>query len=233
MKVDNSLIPNAGLGLFLLESAKAGECIARYSGEALTKEECARRGGHYRLKIHSNLFLDAEDKSHFEGRYINDGARTGIRPNARFAANYVTNKCTTTGFQWVRIFATRPIAAGEEIYLDYGESFWSHTDTTPTKTPAVTAATPPPDENATIWAAAANIPSLDEESQWAAPAMIPTTPEPVIYGHHLDIPMNPPILPTPPSPPFILMSPIAFNPDSPSFTLSVPLEQTFFEYPQT
>ena len=44
--------------------------------------------------------------------------------NTRFTANYTTNTCTDTGFTWVRIYVTRKIRSGEEIYLDYGYEFW-------------------------------------------------------------------------------------------------------------
>ena len=43
---------------------------------------------------------------------------------ARFAANYRSNICATTGFHWIYIFATRDIKAGSELFLDYGNDFW-------------------------------------------------------------------------------------------------------------
>ena len=55
-----SQIPGAGMGLYLLESVKAGERIARYSGKVLTLAEHASSAhSQYRLQIHKNLFLDA------------------------------------------------------------------------------------------------------------------------------------------------------------------------------
>ena len=119
------MIPNAGNGLFVLEDVKKGEFIARYSGEAIDKDECARRSSNYRLKIHQNLYLDAESPAHFEGRHINDGQRSRKQCNVRFASDYNTNRCATTGFQWIKIFATRNIKDGSELYLNYGDDFWS------------------------------------------------------------------------------------------------------------
>lgn len=119
-----SQIPGAGMGLYLLESVKAGERIARYSGKVLTLAEHASSAhSQYRLQIHKNLFLDAQDACHFEGRYINDARNSRFKTNARFAANYTTNTCPKTGFKWVSIFATKPIQAGEEIFLNYGRDF--------------------------------------------------------------------------------------------------------------
>ena len=73
VRIGPSRIKGAGLGLFLLEDAEKGEWIARYSGEPLTRIECdKRKQSQYRVQVHKNLFLDAADKKHYEGRYIND-----------------------------------------------------------------------------------------------------------------------------------------------------------------
>ena len=73
VRIGPSQIKGAGLGLFLLEDVDANEWIARYSGDPLTREECdERQRSQYRVQIHKNLFLDAADRKHFEGRYIND-----------------------------------------------------------------------------------------------------------------------------------------------------------------
>ena len=72
------------MGLFVLEDVvKVGEPISR--------EENTRRRGHYRLQVHKNLYLDAEDSDHFEGRYINDTKGSDFSANVRFTANYRTN----------------------------------------------------------------------------------------------------------------------------------------------
>ena len=97
--------------------------MTRYSGEAITHAENAARTGHYRIKICSTLYLDAEQPHHFEGRFINDGKRAGKVVNVRFAAGYRTNQCSDTGLRWIRMFATRDINAGEELYLDYGDDY--------------------------------------------------------------------------------------------------------------
>ena len=73
VRIGPSQIQDAGQGLFLLEGADKNEWIARYSGDPLTKAECeSRRRSQYRLQVHKNLFLDAADEKHFEGRFIND-----------------------------------------------------------------------------------------------------------------------------------------------------------------
>ena len=140
VKVAQSRIPGAGLGLFLMEDAHKGEFVARYSGQAITRAENETRTSHYRIKISGNLFLDAEKPHHFEGRLINDGRRAGKGVNVRFSAGYRLNTCSTTDFKWIRIFATRNIKAGEELYLDYGSEFWvdsANKNNAPTPTPTL------------------------------------------------------------------------------------------------
>ena len=161
------------MGLYILESASKGEFIARYRGEAITQAECARRTGGYRMRVHANLYLDAADEAHFEGRFINDGRRAHRRVNARFAANYKTNTCATTGFTWVRIYATRPIKPGEEILLDYGDSYWDDASAlTPPQQQQQQAITPASPTNQPI----PPLPPTQQQSLWASPAYISDTP---------------------------------------------------------
>ena len=54
--------------------------------------------------------------------YINDARHSEHRVNARC---YTINTCTATGFAWVRIYATRKIRVGEEIFLTYDDVLWS------------------------------------------------------------------------------------------------------------
>ena len=162
VKIAPSKIPGAGMGLFLMEDAEKGECIARYSGDPLTKEECERRKhSQYRMQVHRNLFLDAENPKHFEGRYINDARNSKFKVNARFAANYIVNICSVTGYYWVRIYAADKIKAGDKILIDYGEDFWTHIIAA---TAAARQNSPNPDPATT---------TTSSQSLWAAPAPFP------------------------------------------------------------
>lgn len=168
--------------------------IARYSGDPLTKEECdCRPHSHYRMQVHKNLFLDAANLKHFEGRFINDARRSKFKTNARFAANHTVNTCSTTGFMWVRIYATRKIKAGDELFINYGKDFWAFLaqhelirSTSLTKTTTISPMT-------SKWAAPAPRPDSTQEPttsvQWAAPAPSPE-PSPTTsrlhHPHNLD-----------------------------------------------
>jgi len=148
----------------LLEDVEKGEWIARYSGEPLNRKECDKRSkSQYRVQVHKNLFLDAADVKHFEGRYINDPRGSKHKANARFAGNYATNICSVTGYTWIRIYATRKIRAGEEILIDYGDDFWKIISAQ-----AMASAAANPTTNST-----AKWDSTSTSSMWAAPAPIP------------------------------------------------------------
>ena len=165
------------MGLYLEEDAEKGEYIARYSGDRLTKAECEqRRHSQYRIQVHRNLFLDAESPKHFEGRFINDARNSKHKVNARFAANYSTNICSVTGFSWIRIYATRKIKSGDEIFIDYdyGDEFWSQVIPERLKSstmPSLNQDTTTP-SSSSLWAAPAPIPEslqVSSDSQrWAA-----------------------------------------------------------------
>ena len=190
VKIAPSQIPGAGMGLYLMEDAEKGDWIARYSGDPLTKAECDNRPhSHYRMQVHKNLFLDAANAKHFEGRFINDARRSKFKTNARFAANYSVNICSTTGFFWVRIYASRKIKAGDEVFIDYGEDFWAFlAQLEQFRTASLIKAT----TISTVtsqWALPAPFPDSTQEPtmsvQWAAPAPSPelssTTSR---YQHH-------------------------------------------------
>ena len=83
------------------------------------------------------------------------------------AADYGSNVCSNTGYVWVRIYATRAIKAGEELFIDYGDDFWinsSQHSTTDTPTSDSTTSV------TSIWAAPAPYIESDDEK--------PVTPTP-------------------------------------------------------
>ena len=128
-KIQQSTIPGAGQGFFLLEKAKKGENVARFSGVSLSKEETKASKSQYRLQISKKPFvvLDAQATNEWEGKKLNDASRSGGKNNARFAAGTVVNKCKKTGKLYVNIVATEDIEASlqhpTEMFLKYGECF--------------------------------------------------------------------------------------------------------------
>ena len=128
------------MGRYLMEDTKVGDWITRYSGDVMTKDEYDRRKhSQYRMQVHQNLFLDTVNPKHFEGRFINDARGSRY---ARFATGYTTNICSDTDYFWVRIYVTKKIKAGDEIFIDYGADFWAYQ--TPRGPRPATIQRPPP-----------------------------------------------------------------------------------------
>ena len=97
-QVRPSSISGAGLGLFMIEDACYGDVIARYSGDQFTAAEVrARSASDYLMEVNKDLFLDANEPHHWEGRYVNDGVIAGLRINGRFGSALVCNVCPVTG----------------------------------------------------------------------------------------------------------------------------------------
>ena len=119
-----STILGAGRGLFSMQHVQPGEVVARYSGDVLTKQQCETSKSAYLLEINSNCFLDAQDPSNFEGRFINDGPHSGRVQNCEFAAAYTTNPLDGSTRRWIKVYATREILPGEELLASYGPGYW-------------------------------------------------------------------------------------------------------------
>ena len=103
----------AGLGLFATEPIKKGEFVAEYTGELITSEEADRRGGKYLFVITDDLVLDAKGREH-KARYMNHSCR----PNCYAEVNEEE--------EYVKIYAKRKIAAGDELSYDYGKEYFRH-----------------------------------------------------------------------------------------------------------
>jgi len=100
-----SRIKGAGQGLFAARRFTKDAMVTTYSGDVLTKAQADATESCYIVRIHGSLFLDAEPHDTCPGRYINDGPRSGIQPNVRFAAGYNTNLCPGGKRRWIKVFA--------------------------------------------------------------------------------------------------------------------------------
>lgn len=99
-----------GLGLFTLKDIPAVRRIVEYVGPIVTAEEVARRRGRYFFEIDEKFAIDGSPRSNI-ARYINHSCR----PNAEA---FITGRRI-----WV--WSKRAIKAGEQITLDYGESYFN------------------------------------------------------------------------------------------------------------
>lgn len=112
-----SNIPGAGLGLFARRQFAAGEVVCVYTGVRLSTLEALRTPdwrylvGLGRNRQGRRVWIDGRPTPSVLGRYANhqdDPARRNVRTQPRPDEE-----------EWV-LTASRPIAEGEELYLDYG-----------------------------------------------------------------------------------------------------------------
>ncbi len=126
VEVKNSLIPNAGLGLFAYDKTKErnnqpvfkkGDIILHYDGQEISRNQLIARykeyTAPYALKKNNNTFIDpAGDRS--LASLINKGQSKGNhKNNAQFA-------------QSLNVVAIRPIYHGDEILVSYGNRYQMH-----------------------------------------------------------------------------------------------------------
>jgi len=106
-----------GHGLFVEEDVKAGEFVMEYCGEVLHEEAYAERKQRYQeegrthyyfMTLSSSETIDATLRGN-EGRFLNHSC----------APNCETQKWMVRGELRIGIFATRDVAAGEELTIDY------------------------------------------------------------------------------------------------------------------
>lgn len=120
--VKTSQLPNAGKGLFTTTPIKKGEQIIEYKGEIIDWKEYEKRVERdedgYLFFINKKHCIDAFNTPQHKARYANDAAGLsrvkGLKNNSVYEIE--DNKCF--------IVATRDIAAGEEIFVNYTKEYW-------------------------------------------------------------------------------------------------------------
>lgn len=121
LRVAPSLIPGAGLGLFARRPFAEGDVVCEYVGVPLTTLEALRTPDwRYLVGLGRNssgrrVWVDARPATSLPARYINHQ----FDPARRNIGTEVVPDAQT----WV-MRAGRPIAAGEELYCDYGRLHW-------------------------------------------------------------------------------------------------------------
>jgi len=135
LKIAESQICGAGLGVYALEDIPAGACIDEYTGE---RQDF---GGHYALFIKKHYYINAEVWPRPYMAVINDctfvapkykrrkGQRIDITPPAQYDSkghlltiNCEFKTCDIVCKGWV--YALRDIRAGEELFVEYGVKYW-------------------------------------------------------------------------------------------------------------
>lgn len=101
--------PGTGLGLFATEDIKKGDFILEYTGKKIPTKVADELTGRYLFEIDEEWTIDGSPKSN-TARYINHSCD----PN--------TEAETHDGH--ILISAVKPIPAGEELTIDYGEEYY-------------------------------------------------------------------------------------------------------------
>ena len=123
LEIRTSGIPHAGNGVYTTVALPKGAYLGAYTGEFITDEE-------YQRRLHANRWqymmglLDCA-KPHTGGITIIDG----IDGNVFTRMNYAPAEFRNVKFEkiceapFVKIMALRDIAAGEELWVDYGPNY--------------------------------------------------------------------------------------------------------------
>jgi SET domain-containing protein len=123
LEIRPSRIPHAGNGVFTTLPLPKGAILGAYTGEFVSEEEYQRRAAEDHWQYMMGL-LDCAT-SHTNGIRLIDG----INGNVFTRMNYAPAEFQNVKFEkiceppFVRIVALRNIAAGEELWVDYGPNY--------------------------------------------------------------------------------------------------------------
>eukprot|EP00668_Euglena_longa_P001296 GGOE01001531.1.p1 GENE.GGOE01001531.1~~GGOE01001531.1.p1 ORF type:complete len:592 (+),score=172.63 GGOE01001531.1:76-1776(+) len=121
LRVAESTIANCGLGAFAVNALRKGELVGEYLGELISEAECARRfpvqrsilGHNHMAQVTTDVVIDASRLGN-DLRYLNHSSE----PNCEQRSVFVWTR-------WrLAIYTLRDIQPGEELFFDYGPSFF-------------------------------------------------------------------------------------------------------------
>jgi SET domain-containing protein len=123
VRVKQSTVPQAGLGLFASRSFTPNQFVSTYSGEEMTEAQLRQRYentpygpfGVYTMEVGRDRYVDARNSNSGNARYINDARGTGKSNNTR-----ITKSADSTR----KIKTTKHVAAGSEFFVNYGREYW-------------------------------------------------------------------------------------------------------------
>lgn len=148
VEVRSSRIPGASLGLFATRSFAAREFITEYDGKRITTREAKQASvadqSHMRSLQPNTTVIEglrvpepgrggasfANDTINFDASTPSQIVRDDAAINAAFAKLRIKTQEPEFGVVAydriaIVLMATRPIAAGEEIYINYGSDYWT------------------------------------------------------------------------------------------------------------
>ena len=114
-ELKTSSIPGIGMGLFALRTIYKDDTIGPYTGVVVTDDQANAEPyntSHYMLWVCKDCNIVSEGETAGYTRYINHSDN----PNSRFVVS--------TRWKTARVVATKRILKGQELFIDYGPSFW-------------------------------------------------------------------------------------------------------------
>ena len=121
LRVVDSLIPDAGKGLFACRDFGPRERVCEYEGELVGPDEFAARYPpgvfvEYVYELSSEKGIDAVDVHSGLGRFANNAGQP--YDNCTFKGDRRNNKA------WIVVKPGKFILRGEEVYVSYGAGYW-------------------------------------------------------------------------------------------------------------
>lgn len=110
-----SKIRNAGLGVFAEEAIPKGK-IGNYDGKIIQRDK-KKFDPDYSMEINAKYIIDGSFYPRPLTSMINDIYKTKKKHNCEFIVRESKKK--------VEVYAIKPIAEGDELYIDYGEEYWT------------------------------------------------------------------------------------------------------------
>lgn len=129
-----SQIPGSGTGLALLEPASRNDLIGVYGGELFPKEPphlvqdltIDNAAGSWRAHMADahpvSYWFEVDDADAVDSVELGGPTRFINHDSAR--ANVVARVVNIAGTHQVAIYATKALQAGEELFMDYGPSYY-------------------------------------------------------------------------------------------------------------
>ena len=106
-------------GLFAVRAFAVGELVCEYTGTVLDSAARSLEDKSYLMRLGEGIFIDARTHYEVHARYINDCRDKRVH-NVSFDKR--------PSEQRALVVASRPIAAGDELYAAYGPLYWLGAD---------------------------------------------------------------------------------------------------------
>ncbi len=116
LEIKESQVPNAGLGLFTKQKIRKNQLIGTYGG-TLIKVKKEEYDPDYSIEINSRYVIDGSKYPRPFTSIINDAINSSFTNNCEFIIDVEKKQA--------ELRATRTIKEGEELFIDYGEEYWT------------------------------------------------------------------------------------------------------------